>query len=172
MVKRTGESVLDDLLARGLKLVVCGTAASSASAARKAYYAGPGNKFWDILSETGLTPRKLEPREFRDLLRFGIGLTDIVKQQFGNDPDIDFGLSCVEPLTRRLLDLQPAYLSFNGKKAAQVLIGRKRIEYGLQEERIGATAMFVAPSTSGAVNGYWDPDIWRELGRRVSAVAA
>jgi len=56
--------VLPDVLRPGLRLVICGSAASAVSAARGAYYAGPGNKFWRILAETGLTPHQLEPARF------------------------------------------------------------------------------------------------------------
>src|SRR5882672_9978757 len=66
--------ILPDLLVPGLTLVFCGTAPSSVSAARRAYYAGPGNRFWSILAETGLTPRRLEPEEYGLLPQFGIGL--------------------------------------------------------------------------------------------------
>src|SRR4051794_32803818 len=71
-----GMNVLPDVLRPGLRLVICGSAAGVVSAARGEYYAGPGNKFWDILAVTGLTPRRLLPHEFRDVLDFGIGLTD------------------------------------------------------------------------------------------------
>ena len=39
-------------------------------------------------------------------------------------------------------------------------------EFGVQVERIGATQLFVAPSTSGAANAFWDVEIWHELARR------
>jgi TDG/mug DNA glycosylase family protein len=45
--------VLPDLLQLGLKVVFCGTAVGDQSARRGAYYAGPGNQFWNILAETG-----------------------------------------------------------------------------------------------------------------------
>ena len=77
--------VLPDLLRPGLRVVICGSAAGAVSAARGAYYAGPGNKFWRILAEVGLTPRRLEPGEFREVLNFGIGLTDLVKTHSGSD---------------------------------------------------------------------------------------
>ena len=47
--------VLSDLLAPGLAVVFVGTAVGTTSAVRQAYYAGPGNKFWRIVAETGLT---------------------------------------------------------------------------------------------------------------------
>src|SRR3546814_13773735 len=49
--------VLPDVLAPGLRLVFCGSAAGRKSAELGAYYAGPGNKFWPTLYEIGLTPR-------------------------------------------------------------------------------------------------------------------
>ena len=68
-------NALPDVLRPGLRLVICGSAAGAVSAARGAYYAGPGNKFWPILAEVGLTPRLLRPDEFATLPAFGIGLT-------------------------------------------------------------------------------------------------
>ena len=60
--------MLNDVLTPGLKLVVCGTAAGEVSAVCGDYYAGPGNKFWSVLFEIGLTPRRLAPREYKELL--------------------------------------------------------------------------------------------------------
>ncbi len=48
--------MLEDLLAPGLALVVCGSAAGRRSAQLGHYYAGPGNKFWRTLARVGLTP--------------------------------------------------------------------------------------------------------------------
>src|SRR3546814_6083057 len=54
--------VLPDVLAPGLRLVFCGSAAGRKSAELGAYYAGPGNKFWPTLYEIGLTPRHFRPQ--------------------------------------------------------------------------------------------------------------
>ena len=83
-----GAHVLPDLLVPGLRLVICGSAAGAVSAARGAYYAGPGNKFWRVLAEIGLTPHLMEPHEFRALVNFGIGLTDLVKTASGSDASL------------------------------------------------------------------------------------
>ena len=72
-------AVLPDLIEPGLTTLFCGSAASSASARAGAYYAGPGNRFWPTLSETGLTPRQFSPKEFRELAKHGLGLTDLGK---------------------------------------------------------------------------------------------
>jgi TDG/mug DNA glycosylase family protein len=64
-------AILPDLLAPGLNIVFCGTAVSAVSAARGAYYAGPGNAFWPTLYAVGLTPRRFEPEEYPSIIRLG-----------------------------------------------------------------------------------------------------
>ncbi len=157
---------LEDLLRPGLDLVVCGTAASSVSAERGQYYAGPGNRFWSVLEETGLTPRRLEPSEYRSLLELGIGLTDVVKNQAGADHGINFRQhgATLEP---RLRPHSPRFLCFNGKRAASEALGLKRASYGLQAGTFGSTRLFVAPSTSAAARKWWDVRLWQELAELV-----
>ena len=155
--------MLNDLLAPNLKLVICGTAAGAQSAARGEYYAGQGNKFWRVLFEVGLTPRRLGSHEYQELLSCGIGLTDVAKNQAGNDAQIDFKLSDPSRVRADTLHFCPSVLAFNGKKAAQIFLGKRRVEYGFQAEVVGDTRLFVVPSTSGAANGYWDIGIWHEL---------
>jgi len=165
-------TVLDDLLTPGLRLVVCGTAAGRQSARRRLYYAGPGNKFWRILNETGLTPQRLDPAEYRRLIEFGIGLTDLAKSQAGSDRQITFGKSQREALRDRVQQFRPAYLCFNGKRAAKEFFGVREIGFGLCRELIGATRLFVAPSTSGAANASWNAEFWHQLAQHVSRADA
>jgi double-stranded uracil-DNA glycosylase len=159
--------MLDDVLARNLAVVFCGTAAGHRSAQRRAYYAGPGNRFWRTLAAVGLTPHELTPADFARLREYGIGLTDLVKSQSGNDHDLRIDRADVLLLRSRIAMYQPQYLCFNGKRAAQVFLGQSVIGYGVQRERIGRTVMYVAPSTSAAANGYWDVAVWKDLANRV-----
>ncbi|OIR00547.1 G/U mismatch-specific DNA glycosylase [mine drainage metagenome] len=82
------DDILPDQLFLGLQLVFCGTAGGTDSEHRGAYYAGPGNRFWSIQAETGLTPRRFAPEEFPLLRDLGIGLTNIAKKTFGADADL------------------------------------------------------------------------------------
>ena len=133
--------MLDDLFGPNLLIVFCGTAAGKRSAALKQYYAGRGNRFWDILAATKLTPRQLAPSEYRLLPIFGIGLTDIVKGHVGSDVGITFRSADRARLRAKLLDYEPRYLCFNGKRAAQEFFGTKAIAYGvLRQNRAGAVA--------------------------------
>lgn len=159
--------MLNDCLAPNLRLVVCGTAVGKTSAAQRAYYAGPGNKFWRTLYSIGLTPRQLRPKEYRLLVQYGIGLTDIVKGQAGMDREIDLRRASPESLTEKILAVRPMVLCFNGKTAAAKFLHRKSPDYGLQPERIGDTLIYVASSTSGAANGSWDPATWQNVANAI-----
>ena len=112
--------VLPDVLAPGLRLVICGSAAGAVSAARGAYYAGPGNKFWRILAETGLTPRRLAAEEFSAVLSFGIGLTDMAKRASGSDASLPRDADDVAGFIARIRRVRPHLVAFNGKRAAEI----------------------------------------------------
>jgi len=159
--------MLPDLLRRHLDLVICGAAAGTRSAAQGLYYAGLGNKFWRTLATVGLTSRQLEPSEYRLLLNYGIGLTDLVKDQAGGDRTISFRRADSMLVRLTIMRYQPRYLCFNGKRAAQEFLGTREVEFGVQRSRIGKTVLFVAPSTSAAANATWDPAVWQDLAKRV-----
>jgi TDG/mug DNA glycosylase family protein len=168
----SGEDKLEDLLRHKLKVVFCGTAAGTVSAERGQYYVGPGNKFWETLYKIGLTKRKMDPGEYWDVMSEGIGFTDLVKGKSGMDKvleESDFKEGR-KRLRREIEKYQPRVLCFNGKRAAKEYFGVKRVEYGLQEERIGETRVFVAPSTSAAARRWWDCEFWEELADLVNEI--
>ena len=155
--------ILPDVLDYNLKIVFCGMAASKKSKQVKAYYAGPGNKFWNTLYHVRLTSEKLKPEEFKQLITYKIGLTDICKTDFGNDIELDSLKFDVKRFNSAIIEYQPKIVCFNGKKAAKVYFNKNSVEYGIQNEKIGKSKLFVAPSTSGAASGFWDINIWKIL---------
>ena len=162
--------VLSDLLQHSLRLVLCGTAAGTTSAAERAYYAHPQNKFWKILHETRLTPEQLQPRQYRSLLQHGIGLTDLVKVAAGMDRATLPRLSIADRarLNNAIATFRPRFLAFTSKTAGQKFFGGTR-DYGEQREAIGDTRVWILPSTSGAANGSWRPEVWHQFAESVRA---
>jgi len=160
--------ILQDLLEQNLDIVFCGTAVGNTSAQTKAYYAGKGNKFYAILHRIGLTPKQLTPNTYKELLQYKIGLTDLVKQTSGNDnvlKNTDFD---VAGFNNKILKYQPKIVCFNGKTAAAVFIYNNKsktshIPYGWLKTKIGQTRLFVAPSTSGSANAFWNENYWFKL---------
>ena len=165
--------VLDDLLQKSLQVVFCGTAAGTVSAKAGAYYAHKQNKFWKILHETGLTSELLQPHRYRDVLNHRIGLTDLVKTHFGMDhqlPRSQLGEMARTRLRASILKHRPTFLAFTSKTAGQEFLGGKR-DYGEQIELIAETRIWILPSTSGAANGAWRPEIWHRFADRVRSTS-
>ena len=163
--------VLQDLLQDSLRVVLCGTAVGTASAMAGAYYAHKQNKFWKILYETGLIPEPMQPQQYRELLKHRIGLTDFVKTHSGMDHQIPLSeLTAISRarLSASIAKFRPGFLAFTSKTAGQRFLGGKR-DYGEQIERIAETRIWILPSTSGAANGSWRPEIWHQFADRVRA---
>jgi double-stranded uracil-DNA glycosylase len=134
-----------------MRVVFCGINPGQWSARAGAAFANPRNDFWRLLHAAGFTPRLLEPSEQRELLAFGIGLTNAARRTTRGSSDLraaDFegALERLESIAR---EHRPAVLAFVGKAAYQGVF-RERPEHGLQERRLGETALFVLPSTSPA----------------------
>ena len=163
--------VLRDVLEPGLVLVLCGTGAGRKSAEVGAYYAKPGNRFWPTLHAVGLTPeRQLKPLEYRNLLNWRIGLTDIAKEHIGQDAEIDLTLVDAAGLAARISACAPKIMAFTSKNAASLFLGKAtgRIDYGFQDETIGQTRLFVLTSPSGAAGSNWSVEPWRALANAVA----
>ncbi|HEY3521152.1 MAG TPA: mismatch-specific DNA-glycosylase [Rhodanobacteraceae bacterium] len=158
--------VLPDVLAPGLHVVFCGTAAGTRSARERAYYAHPGNYFWRTLFEIDLTPKKLSPLEFPCVPEFGIGLTDLAKLHFGADHELPHDAFDAAALKRKIVRYKPAIVAFTSKNAAFGYFGRM-LAYGEQDERIAASRVFVLPSPSGQARKFWNIGPWRELAKAV-----
>lgn len=153
---------MPDLLAPNLQLVFCGTAPSKASAAARAYYAKPGNKFWPTLHQVGITPRRFTPHEYPELLKLGIGLTDLCKVHSGVDSELPADAFDLDAFRAKIGKFRPALVAFTSKNAAQSALGR-HVGYGLQPDKWGRTQFFVLTSPSGLATRFFDIAIWREL---------
>jgi TDG/mug DNA glycosylase family protein len=157
--------VVPDLLAKGLRLVFCGTAPSRVSKERRAYYANPGNRFWKTLHEVGLTPRRFAPPEYPMLLKLGIGLTDLNKREWGNDDELTPAGFDLAGFETKIVKYAPHAVAFTSKTAASIFLGQSTgaIAYGRQKTTIGRTVLFALPSTSGQAVRYFDIAPWQAV---------
>jgi TDG/mug DNA glycosylase family protein len=162
-------ALIEDVVEPGLQAVFCGTALGAASARARAYYAGPGNKFWPTLHAVGLTPRRLRPAEFREVLAWGLGLTDLCKTRSGSDAEIGLDGFDVPRLAALMEEHRPSWLAFTSKAAAKAGLGVTAIGYGPAGAELGGVPVYVLPSPSGAASGHWDVEQWRRFADLVRA---
>lgn len=160
-------TVLPDVLEPGLVTVFCGSAPSPTSARMGAYYARPGNRFWPTLFEAGFTDRELAPKEFPLVTRYGIGLTDLAKHEWGVDAALSSDAYDADALRGKIEKFRPRVLAFTGKRPAGIFLlqalGAGLTDYGFQAATVGATRIFVLPSPSGAARRWWSIEPWRRL---------
>jgi double-stranded uracil-DNA glycosylase len=148
---RNPTRAVPDVLAPGLRCVFVGINPGFHSDAKAAHFANPRNDFWRLLHAAGFTQRLVDPSEQFEVLRRGIGITNAAHRTTRGSSDLrkgDFAGSA-ERLERLAKELAPRALGFVGKEAYRGPFGG-RPQHGLQERRLGETALFVLPSTSPA----------------------
>ncbi|MCX7365027.1 MAG: mismatch-specific DNA-glycosylase [Alphaproteobacteria bacterium] len=156
------DHLVPDLLAPGLDLVFCGTALGPASFKARAYYANPGNTFWPTLHAVGLTPERLTPQRYPELLTLRIGLTDLNKTEYGSDHELSADAMDAGSLHAKLRKYRPAAVAFTSKNAASLALGVKAPAYGRQVQLLEGAVAFVLASPSGRARSFWTLAPWRE----------
>lgn len=173
--------MLPDFLRPGLDVVFTGTSVATASAARGHYYSGPGNKFWELVWDAGLTgDRILTPEQDSTVLTYGIGLTDLVKGRAASSDSLlataDFD---VAGFVTKIETFGPTFVAFNGVEASRRVaryVSAAVGGLGPCDWRVGSSRIFVLPSSSGASADRRNfapksskAEWWRELGALVRA---
>jgi len=132
------------------------------------YYAKSENKFWNILYELKFTEKKIRSCEYKKILKYNLGLTDLVKNQLGVDSEIVITQNDINELKEKIKKWQPKILAFNGKKPAKTFLDKNNLRWGKQndEDKIDETEIWVLPSTSGLNTGWTTNNyemIWKNL---------
>ncbi|CAA9466635.1 MAG: G/U mismatch-specific uracil DNA glycosylase [uncultured Solirubrobacteraceae bacterium] len=160
---------LRDVVVPDLGVLFCGINPSLTSAARGHHFARPGNRFWPAIHLAGLTPRRLTPDEDLDLLRHGIGITNLVDRPTRtaaelSREELSAGAHRLSELVRAN---RPRLLAVLGITAWRTAWQRPKAVLGPQPESIGRTQIWVAPNPSGLNAHHQLPDLaaaYRELG--------
>lgn len=142
------------LLRPGLRVVIAGTVGGHRP---DRYYAGPGNRFWELLHGSGLVPELLDPDHAGRLPELGVGLTDLVLERVqlpGREPEV---LIHREPFDAALADVRAPVVAFVSKTAATWYARgageRAPRGYGELGWTVAGAPVFVLPGPSGANNG-------------------
>jgi TDG/mug DNA glycosylase family protein len=165
-----------DVLAPGLDVVFIGYNPSRLAWQTGFHYANPGNRFYHLLHEAGLTPRRFAPAECRTLLELGIGLADLVHTWSPRADDISPAAyrAALPGFRARLARATPRAVMLNGIGIYRLLFDRPPPRLGRDPDaHLGRAAVFVAPSSSGLANGHTPARLaaYRELASWLDAEA-
>jgi len=143
-----------DIVAPGLDVLFVGINPGRKSAATGHNFAGPGNQFWRLLHEAGFTPRVLAPREEDELLRWGVGITNVVTRASRGEHELTWDelLAGGAALREKVRRLRPRVVALLGKTAYRAYAGLSRsapVAWGVQPRAVVEGVVdFVAPNPS------------------------
>jgi len=122
------------------------------------HFAGFSNRFWKLLYESKLVPEPIASTDDDRLPDFGYGITNIVARP---TPGIDTlrpeeyvaGKARLRAKVRRY---RPAVVALVGLTVFRAMFPERKgpVSLGLQEERLGDSAVFVLPNPSGRNANY------------------
>ncbi|WP_346776748.1 G/U mismatch-specific DNA glycosylase [Streptomyces sp. HNM0574] len=144
------------MVADGLRVLFCGINPGLMSAATGHHFARPGNRFWPVLHRSGFTPRQLAPEEERELLRYGLGITNVVARATARADELDAEeyREGGRILTGKVERLRPRVLAVVGVTAYRTAFGERKAQVGPQERMLGPSRVWVLPNPSG-LNAHW-----------------
>ena len=158
---RAAVNTLPDAVREGLRALAVGINPSLPSVRAGFCFANPRNRFWPALNASRLVDAPLEPGPGAVAVlveRYGIGFTDIVKRPTAGSGELrprEFRDGAVR-LEALILRLEPGVVWFQGAMAWRAFARHAgwrvsgEMEWGAQERRIGASAIFVTPNPSPA----------------------
>jgi double-stranded uracil-DNA glycosylase len=140
-----------DLLAPGLRVLFCGINPGLWSAAVGHHFARPGNRFWKALHLGGFTPRVLAPDEEGELLRLGLGITNLVERATAGAAELGAGelRAGAERLAAKAAATHPEVVAVLGVGAYRTALARPKAVVGSQPEPIGGAPAWLLPNPSG-----------------------
>jgi len=141
---------LPDYLQDGLTVVFVGTSVGKESAKREHYYSNPNNRFWDLVNQAELVSNMVGAENDHLVLDEKCGLTDLVKKKVSSsDSDLETADFDVDGFIQKIEKHKPKVVAFNGKRAYKEVFKKDPNDYGLAEDVLSDSYVFVLPSSSG-----------------------
>ena len=118
------------------------------------HFAGPSNRFWKLLYESGLTPELLKAEDDYRMIAWGYGLTNLVPRPTPGIETLrrDEYAAGLRVLGRKVTRLKPQIVALVGVTLVRFVFARPAsapVTLGLQPERWSGSRVFVLPNPSG-----------------------
>lgn len=161
-------TTIQDVIAPDLWVLFCGINPGVYSGLTGHHFARPGNRFWPTLHRSGFTERQLAPSEERELLRYGLGITNLAPRVTATaaelaPAELEAG---GQALLGKLRSYRPRVLAILGISAYRTAFALPRAAIGRQPELIEQTQLWVLPNPSG-LNAHYTPtalaNVFREF---------
>ncbi len=154
-------AMVPDVLVPHLRVLFVGINPGLYSGAVGHHFARPGNRFWKALHLAGFTDRLLSPFEEEELLRWGLGITNLVERATAGADEItrEELRRGAGRLERKVCRHEPAFVAFLGLGAYRTAFGRGAAAVGPQPDRMCRSRVWLLPNPSGLNAHYQVPDL-------------
>jgi TDG/mug DNA glycosylase family protein len=157
---------IKDVIAPDLNVLFVGINPGLYSGATGDHFARPGNRFWPTLHAAGFTDVLLHPSQKNELLRYGLGITNLVARTTARadeleDEELRRGAKRLASKAKRY---RPRFVAFLGLSAYRIGTGHKKAVVGRQDETIGGCDVWLLPNTSGLNAHYQLPELAKIFG--------
>lgn len=152
-----------DIIAPRLKVLFVGINPSLYSAAVRHHFARPGNRFWPVLHAAGFTQRLLSPFEERELLKWGYGITNVVRRASAAATELSSTELAAggQRLLAKVRRHRPRIVAVLGIGAYRTAFACPKAVLGKQKDKLGAATAWVLPNPSGLNANYQLKDLTR-----------
>ena len=142
---------LPDIVAEHLKVLFCGINPGMTAAATGHHFAGRNNRFWRVIHLAGFTPEEISPEHDHAILKFGCGVTSVVKRPTARADQLSPAefIAAAAEFEQKIARHAPRFVAFLGNAAYAGLSGQRNITWGLQPTRMKGTAIWILPNPSG-----------------------
>jgi TDG/mug DNA glycosylase family protein len=162
------ERTIPDVIAPDLDVLFVGINPGLYSGATGFHFARPGNRFWKAIYGAGFTQRVLDPSEQGELLRAGIGITNLVARTTATAAELspDELRTGARILIGKVERWKPRSVAFLGISTYRVGFQKPTATIGRQPIRLADAAVWLLPNPSG-LNASWQlprlVDAYQEL---------
>jgi TDG/mug DNA glycosylase family protein len=169
LIEAAGKRV-PDVIGPDLKVLFCGINPGLYTAAVGHHFARPGNRFWPALHLSGFTERLMSPFDERELLKRGIGISNVVPHATASAAELtrkDYILGG-RALALKVKRFRPRIVAILGVGAYRDAFAKPKAQIGEQPDGIHDARVWVLPNPSGLNANYQLPQIvelLRELRR-------
>lgn len=152
-----------DVIGKGLAVLFVGINPGLYSGAIRHHFGRPGNRFWPALRDSGFTPRLLSPFDERELLTFGLGITNLAGRTTATAAELtaDELVEGARALAEKVKRSRPGFVAFLGITSYRAAFNRPKAVLGRQAEPFSGVRAWVLPNPSGLNAHHQAPDLAR-----------
>ncbi len=156
---------LKDRIRPGLRVLLVGINPGVRSAITGHHFAGYSNRFWKLLSESGLTPEPIRYEDDERLLEWGLGITNLIPRPTPGIDDLDLSeyINGWKILDRKIRRYRPEVVALVGVTVFRAILplldtappkGNPQNVIGPQPQTVHGARIFVLPNPSGRNANY------------------